>query len=415
MTDWSYDPYDPIDTDRPSLSRKIFVRTLPAFAAFSFSALVALRLAGGLAEQAATPDQAPQPATTLALQAEALPVTAALKTGAAREGANPYGALFDQDGSLVGAPANTAMSEPVGPAFSPFQSQPLFVMVDPIDAPPQDASQQDASQQDALQQDAEADAPPQATEQASAAPTPPPAPQRQVAEAEPGVPVPPSRPSELTVQPRVAELSAPPRGLDNATPRKDAPRAPVSVRERAQATTLSQNDPRNFFEKLLGAGQDRNAQKGPQLAYASPDGGSFNPFRGATSSPSPVTASGGTAVYDIAAHTVYLPNGRALEAHSGLGPFFDDPGHVHVRMRGATPPAVYNLTLRESLFHGVQALRLTPVSGSTYGRNGLLAHTFMLGQRGDSNGCVSFRDYRAFLQAYMSGEVRRLVVVPRRS
>jgi hypothetical protein len=135
---------------------------------------------------------------------------------------------------------------------------------------------------------------------------------------------------------------------------------------------------------------------------------------GATSSPSPVTTSGGTAVYDIAAHTVYLPSGERLEAHSGLGPYFDDPDHVHLRMRGATPPAVYDLKLRESLFHGVQALRLTPVSGTTHGRNGLLAHTFMLGARGDSNGCVSFRNYRAFLQAYMNGEVRRLVVVARR-
>jgi hypothetical protein len=406
MTDWSYDPYDPIDTDRPSLSRKIFVRTLPAFAAFSFSALVALRLAGGLAEQAGAPAEAPQPATVIAFQADAVPVSVALKTDAAKEGGNPFGALFDQDGALVGAPANTAT---LGPAFSPFQSQPLFVMVDPIDAPPQDA---------------EADTAPQAVEQASASQ---PSAQQQFAEAEPGVPIPPSRPSELTVQPRVADVSVqprvaellpPPRSLDNATPRKEAPRA--SVREKAQATTLTQNDPRNFFEKLLGAGQDRNAsnapeRKGPQLAYASPDGGLFNPFRGATSTPSPVTATGGTAVYDIAAHTVYLPNGQALEAHSGLGPFFDDPGHVHVRMRGATPPAIYNLTLRESLFHGVQALRLTPVSGSTYGRNGLLAHTFMLGQRGDSNGCVSFRNYRAFLQAYMNGEVRRLVVVSRRS
>jgi hypothetical protein len=410
MTDWSYDPYDPIITDRPSLTRKIFVRTLPAFAAFSFSALVALRLAGGLAEQAAAPDQAPQPATTLALQTEAVPASTALKTGAAKESANPFGALFDQDGSLVGAPANTAMSQPVGPAFSPFQSQPLFVMVDPIDAPPQDA---------------EADAAPQATEQASLPPTVAPAPQQQVAEAEPGVPVPPSRPSELTIQPRVADVSVqprvaellpPPRSLENATPRKEAPRA--SVRDKAQATTLSQNDPRNFFEKLLGSGQgnasNTQERKGQQLAYASPDGGLFNPFRGATSTPSPVTG-GGTAIYDISAHTVYLPNGQALEAHSGLGPYFDDPGHVDQRMRGATPPAVYNLTLRESLFHGVQALRLTPVSGSTYGRNGLLAHTFMLGQRGDSNGCVSFRNYRAFLQAYMNGEVRRLVVVSRRS
>ena len=131
-------------------------------------------------------------------------------------------------------------------------------------------------------------------------------------------------------------------------------------------------------------------------------------------SPGPFKAGNGTAVYDISRHTVYLPSGQALEAHSGLGPYFDDPGHVHLRMRGATPPAVYNLTLRESLFHGVQALRLNPVSGTTYGRSGLLAHTFMLGQRGDSNGCVSFRNYRAFLQAYQNGEVRRLVVVPGR-
>ena len=398
MTDWSYDPYDPI-TDRPSLSRKIFVKTLPAFAAFSFSALVALRLAGGLAEQASAPAEAPQPATTFAFQADAVPVSVALKTDAPKEGGNPFGALFDQEGALVGAPANTAT---MGPAFSPFQSQPLFVMVDPVDAPPQDA---------------EADTPPQAVEQASAPPTMAPASQQQVAEAVPGVPVPPSRPSELTIQPRVAELSAPPRSLDNATPRKEAP--PASVRERAQTTTLSQNDPRNFFEKLLGAGQGSNAnapeRKGQQLAYASPDGGLFNPFRGATSTPSPVTATGGTAVYDISAAKVYLPNGQTLEAHSGLGPYFDNPNYVHVRMRGATPPAVYNLTMRESLFHGVQALRLTPVSGSVYGRNGLLAHTFMLGQRGDSNGCVSFRNYRAFLQAYMNGEVKRLVVVSRRS
>src|ERR1019366_2639331 len=36
-----------------------------------------------------------------------------------------------------------------------------------------------------------------------------------------------------------------------------------------------------------------------------------------------------TAVYDIAAHTVYLPNGQRLEAHSGLGDKLDDPRYVH--------------------------------------------------------------------------------------
>jgi hypothetical protein len=35
----------------------------------------------------------------------------------------------------------------------------------------------------------------------------------------------------------------------------------------------------------------------------------------------------------------------------------------------------------------------------------------MLGPKGDSNGCVSFRDYGAFLRAYKNGEIRRLAVV----
>jgi hypothetical protein len=109
-----------------------------------------------------------------------------------------------------------------------------------------------------------------------------------------------------------------------------------------------------------------------------------------------------------------MPDGTRLEAHSGLREYLDDPRYVHVRMRGPTPPSVYSLTPREALFHGVEALRLTPVGGAgVFGRAGLLAHTYMLGPNGDSNGCVSFRDYQAFLQAYKRGEVRRLVVVAR--
>ena len=120
-----------------------------------------------------------------------------------------------------------------------------------------------------------------------------------------------------------------------------------------------------------------------------------------------------TAYYDIAAHTVYLPNGERLEAHSGLGNRLDDPRSVSEKNRGATPPNTYELKLREQRFHGVAALRLTPVGGGgVYGRTGLLAHTYMLGPRGDSNGCVSFRDYSRFLRAFTSGEVTRLVVVP---
>jgi hypothetical protein len=119
-----------------------------------------------------------------------------------------------------------------------------------------------------------------------------------------------------------------------------------------------------------------------------------------------------TAIYDISAHTVYLPDGERLEAHSGLGPFMDDAQAVNMRGRGPTPPNVYELTLRERRFHGVQAIRLEPVDSSKmYGRDGILAHSFMLGPKGESNGCVSFRDYPAFLNAYLSGEITRLVVV----
>ncbi len=120
-----------------------------------------------------------------------------------------------------------------------------------------------------------------------------------------------------------------------------------------------------------------------------------------------------TAVYDISARAVYLPNGAKLEAHSGLGSLMDDPSHVNERMVGATPPAVYDLKPRERLFHGVAALRMTPVGESdALGRSGLLVHSYMLGPNGDSNGCVSIRDYNKFLTAFQSGEITRLVVVP---
>ena len=120
-----------------------------------------------------------------------------------------------------------------------------------------------------------------------------------------------------------------------------------------------------------------------------------------------------TAVYDISARTVYLPNGEKLEAHSGLRDKLDDPRYVHLRMRGPTPPNVYDLTLRARPFHGVRAIRLNPVDDDKmFGRAGMLAHTYMLGPNGQSNGCVSFKDYQKFLNAYLRGDVDRLVVVP---
>jgi Protein of unknown function (DUF2778) len=119
-----------------------------------------------------------------------------------------------------------------------------------------------------------------------------------------------------------------------------------------------------------------------------------------------------TAIYDITAHAVYLPNGDILEAHSGLGGNLDDPRAVTLKGRGPTPPNVYALLMRDQPFHGVRAIRLIPLDQSRmFGRDGMLAHTYMRGPTGQSNGCVSFRDYPAFLGAFLKGEIDRLVVV----
>ncbi|MGH6858658.1 MAG: tlde1 domain-containing protein [Phyllobacterium sp.] len=157
----------------------------------------------------------------------------------------------------------------------------------------------------------------------------------------------------------------------------------------------------------------KRAAPAQALAYAAPD----DDIRDNAPTYNPVARLGArsrTAIYSIEAKTVYMPNGERLEAHSGLGPMLDNPRYVHKKMRGATPPHTYTLTMREKLFHGVEAIRLNPVEpGKIFGRDGLLAHTYMLGPRGDSNGCVSFKNYRRFLAAFKRGEVTQLVVVAR--
>ena len=101
-----------------------------------------------------------------------------------------------------------------------------------------------------------------------------------------------------------------------------------------------------------------------------------------------------------------------MEAHSGFGDHMDDARYVNLKRQGPTPPNTYKLVMREESFHGVRAIRLVPVGdGKMFGRDGLLAHSYMLGPNGQSNGCVSFSDYPAFLDAYLKGEVDRLVVV----
>jgi len=184
---------------------------------------------------------------------------------------------------------------------------------------------------------------------------------------------------------------------------------PHELADDTAGTSISGAEDRGIFERLFGSPSPPNVAS----AYASPEPSAAQDSRNALKS---ITGAydKSTAVYDVSGRTLYLPNGTKLEAHSGLGDLLDDPDHVNVRMRGATPPAVYELKLREKLFHGVQALRLSPIGNSkTLGRAGLLAHPFMLGPNGDSNGCVSIKDYDAFLQAYISGEIKRLAVVAR--
>jgi hypothetical protein len=167
----------------------------------------------------------------------------------------------------------------------------------------------------------------------------------------------------------------------STAPERHASRPDVAV-----ARPAAQPDNRNVIEKLFGwahpsspgvastttartavaqpivAEKDSAAAasgfgRGPLFSFPSPFG---------SSAPSPVSGYDHyTAVYDISARVVYLPDGTRLEAHSGLGQALDNPRFVAERAVGPTPPHLYQLTLREALFHGVQAIRLNPVGART--------------------------------------------------
>jgi hypothetical protein len=225
-------------------------------------------------------------------------------------------------------------------------------------------------------------------------------------------PLPPPRPSEFATpgQPVVPERHA--SRPDTAVARPAAPVDNRNVLERlfgwahTSAPVVASATPTRAATQPIAAeptGREAGGLgRGPLFGFPLPFGGSA-PTSGYDRY---------TAVYDISARVVYLPDGTRLEAHSGLGDALDNPRYVAERAVGPTPPHLYELTLREGSFHGVQALRLNPVGdGGIYGRAGLLAHPFMLGPNGDSNGCVSFKDYQAFLRAYQNGQIKKLAVV----
>ncbi|MBK8457013.1 MAG: DUF2778 domain-containing protein [Phyllobacteriaceae bacterium] len=94
----------------------------------------------------------------------------------------------------------------------------------------------------------------------------------------------------------------------------------------------------------------------------------------------------------------------------------DNPRYIAHKMNGPTPPDVYKLSMREKRFHGVAAIRMTPVDGrSKHGRTGFLAHTALVRGTNGSHGCVAFKDYQTFLKAFKSGKITHMVVVNRKS
>ncbi len=347
-------PIDFIPLERGLLSRNpLFSHTIPG----------ALILALGALFGYWTLYMRPAPAPKLAKAAAPVKVAS-----------NPYGALFDPRSSSGSTPASSAAgSTPASLA----QSFPLVASLE----------------------------------------SNPPAPSAAIAEPDNVAPAAPESAESAPLPiPRPADLGPP----ASQNPFHGSSRRLAQQNEKTAPATAS-GDNRSFFEKLFGMVQPSSPSRSSApsrqvLAYAAPEDGGIGAAQRLTAPPPPlVSGDRSTAIYDVSAHTVYMPDGTRLEAHSGLGDRIDDPRYVNERMRGATPPSVYELTPREQLFHGVKALRLTPVGGgNVYGRTGLLAHRYMLGPNGDSNGCVSFKNYNAFLQAFENGEVKRLVVVAHR-
>jgi hypothetical protein len=156
----------------------------------------------------------------------------------------------------------------------------------------------------------------------------------------------------------------------------------------------------------------------PQLAMlppqAKPESGIFDKLFGDPdrAAKAVLAANPNAVLYDIAKRAVYLPDGQKLEAHSGYGQYMDDLESMHRKDVGVTPPNVYAVSFREKPFHGVRALRMKPVgSGNMYGRDGILAHSFLLGAEGASNGCISVRDYDKFVQAFEDGKFSQIIVL----
>lgn len=199
------------------------------------------------------------------------------------------------------------------------------------------------------------------------------------------------------------------------------------ARPEARAKVVQEDEPDKAGERIVreefAVKPEKTRPGNREVALAKPE----NPAQGNSDRPNGsfgqslrnifgggARAGNGVAVYDISARKVYMPDGSVLEAASGIGKMANNPRYANVKMNGPTPPHTYNLRMRESRFHGVEAIRMLPVDGKNkFGRAGILAHTQLLrGRPGQSHGCVAFKDYNKFLRAFKQGKVKQMIVVP---
>ena len=132
-----------------------------------------------------------------------------------------------------------------------------------------------------------------------------------VASSQPAVSVKPNTAAiPLKVSPVVQHLALTPRGFRQGTPRPSASEAGTQNIE-AAGNLSDGNTPafQRFFAKLFG----KLSPSSVRFASAAADDSQL----GAESATTRYDQR--TAVYDISAHTVYMPDGTKLEAHSGFG------------------------------------------------------------------------------------------------
>ena len=113
-------------------------------------------------------------------------------------------------------------------------------------------------------------------------------------------------------------------------------------------------------------------------------------------------------------HRSICPTARGSRRIPASGRRATIPRKVNERMRGPTPPATYALSPRED---SVPRRRRPAADPDRQQRLSAAPACSPIptcwGRTATSNGCVSFRDYDAFLRAFRSGEITKLVVVSR--